>query len=89
MAPHEIDLADVRARERKVRPRLQTINENQCFSGCQVESFQNLKQQERFLGTAMGKGILLLSLSLIKYRSVKTSLVHSHWSRIVEAFGPF
>ena len=51
-----------------------------------MESFQNLKQQEKFLGTAMGKGILLLSLSLIKYRSVKTSLVHSHWSRMIQAW---
>ena len=37
----------------------------------QVESFQNLKLQEKFLASPMGKGILLMSLSLIKYRSRK------------------
>ena len=45
-----------------------------------MESFHNLKQQERFLGSVMGKGILLLSLSLIKYRSGQV------WLRIKNHF---
>ena len=34
-----------------------------------VENFKHQKEQEKFLMTPMGKGILMLSLSLIKYRS--------------------
>ena len=39
----------------------------------QAVNFQNLRQQEKFLATSMGKGILLLSLSLIKYRQITRS----------------
>ena len=52
----------------QAHPNKNMIN-NQFYKNHQVESFHSLKQQERFLGSPMGKGILLLSLSLIKYRS--------------------
>ena len=39
-------------------------------SELKVENFRQQREQERFLTTSMGKGILVLSLSLIKYRFV-------------------
>ena len=41
-----------------------------------AESFHNLKKQEKFLASPMGKGILLLSLSLIKYRYMDVLPTH-------------
>ena len=46
----------------------------------QAVNFQHLKKQEKFLATPMGKGILLLSLSLIKYRFVVTHLLYIYIS---------
>ena len=46
----------------------------------QAVNFQHLKKQEKFLATPMGKGILLLSLSLIKYRFVVTHQLYIYIS---------
>ena len=36
------------------------------------ENFKHIHEQNEFLATPMGKGLLLLSLSLIKYRYIET-----------------
>ena len=70
----------VRAHDLKVHPHiLQNLHyaENDYL---QAVNFQHLKKQEKFLATPMGKGILLLSLSLIKYRFVVTHLLYIYIS---------
>ena len=61
----------VRAHDLKVNTSCKT-EENIKQLNIQAVNFQHLKKQEKFLATTMGKGILLLSLSLIKYRFVVT-----------------
>ena len=79
----------------QAHPNKNMIN-NQFYKNHQVESFHSLKQQERFLGSPMGKGILLLSHSLIKYRSVQSGLAlkiekhfnvlfHPSWYSVMKA----
>ena len=61
----------VRAHDLKVNTFCKTEENIKQFN-IQAVNFQHLKKQEKFLATPMGKGILLLSLSLIKYRFVVT-----------------
>ena len=70
----------VRAHDLKVHPHiLQNLHYAE-KDNLQAVNFQHLKKQEKFLATPMGKGILLLSLSLIKYRFVVTHLLYIYIS---------